>query len=267
MADEKYIRLQIADQVNKHIDHECCSLVFTKNQGVKGILCKTCNLFISMVFSKNKGWDEIKAIEFIKQFPAQVLETKILEDESQFIKMDFKSEAGDETAIQLMPVFKMTKEIEEQTLGKSFFTKEELVPRETTEDKPAEKSDEFKEELQICKLDVAKQIVYGAFLIPNKADHAGDVISSEDVEKVAHEFLTKYREIDEMHHKEKTEADIIESAIAWENGMKYYGKEIPIGTWFGAVKVYNKNIWEKIEAGIYKGFSVRITGKREEIIQ
>jgi hypothetical protein len=97
-----------------------------------------------------------------------------------------------------------------------------------------------------------------------EADHAGDVISTDDVEKVAHEFLKSYRDIDEMHKKNTIEASIVESSIAWED-MKYHGKSITKGTWFGAVKVEDKDVWEKIQTGKYKGFSVRIMGSRENI--
>jgi hypothetical protein len=118
--------------------------------------------------------------------------------------------------------------------------------------------------MELLKVDKAKRIVYGLFLVPEKADHDGDVISEEDIEKVAHGFIADYRTIDEMH-KDVISADIVESAIAWEDGLKYYGKELTKGTWFGAIKVHDKEVWEKVRNGTYKGFSVRISGVREPI--
>lgn len=120
------------------------------------------------------------------------------------------------------------------------------------------------DELSIVKIDKLKQIVYGVFLVPEKADHHGDVISTEDVEKVAHGFLVDYRLIDEMH-KDVIRADIVESAIAWSDGLKFFGSELKKGTWFGGVKIHDKDVWDKVLSGEYKGFSVRIAGVREPI--
>jgi len=120
------------------------------------------------------------------------------------------------------------------------------------------------EQLEIVKIDKMKRLVYGIFLVPETADHDGDVISGDDIEKVAHDFMVDYRTIDEMH-RDVIDADIVESAIAWEDGLKYHGKELKKGTWFGAVKVHNDDVWEKIQNGEYAGFSVRISGIREPI--
>jgi len=121
------------------------------------------------------------------------------------------------------------------------------------------------DEMQLVKLDKTKRIVYGVFLVPEKADHDGDVISEGDIEKVAHLFLVDYRAIDEMHKKETLRADIVESAIAWEDDLDYHGKKLKKGTWFGAIHIQDKSVWEKVEDGTYKGFSVRISGVREPI--
>jgi DNA-directed RNA polymerase subunit RPC12/RpoP len=118
--------------------------------------------------------------------------------------------------------------------------------------------------LEIVKFDKQKKLVYGVFLVPEKADHDGDVISAEDIEKVAHRFMADYRNIDEMH-KDIIEADIVESAIAWADDMDFHGKTLTKGTWFGAVKVHDQAVWDKIVSGEYKGFSVRISGVREPI--
>lgn len=115
----------------------------------------------------------------------------------------------------------------------------------------------------VLKADKVKRIVYGTFLVPEKADHDGDVISAEDIEKVSHGFIAEYRTIDEMH-KDIIRADIVESMIAWQD-LDFHGKKLTKGTWFGGIKIHDEAVWNKIEAGIYKGFSVRIAGVREPI--
>ena len=62
-------------------------------------------------------------------------------------------------------------------------------------------------------------------------------------------------------------ADVIESAVAWRDGLKYYGKSLSKGTWFGAIKINDARVWEKVVTGKYKAFSVRISGVRKPINQ
>lgn len=119
-------------------------------------------------------------------------------------------------------------------------------------------------EMEFVKLDKDKHLVYGVFLVPDKADHDGDVISAEDIEKVSHGFIKDYRTIDEMH-EDIISASIVESAIAWMDDMDYHGKKLKKGTWFGAIKIEDMEVWDKVVAGVYKGFSVRIAGIREPI--
>jgi len=124
--------------------------------------------------------------------------------------------------------------------------------------------DESVESIDVVKVDKTKQIVYGVFLVPEKADHDGDVISSDDIEKVAHGFLVDYRTVDEMH-KNIIAAEIVESSIAWKDDLDYQGKKLSKGTWFGAIKINDRDVWEKVVSGDYKAFSVRIAGIREPI--
>jgi hypothetical protein len=49
--------------------------------------------------------------------------------------------------------------------------------------------------------------------------------------------------------------------------MSYHGKKVTKGTWFGAVKIADDAVWQKVLEGDYKGFSVRISGTREPIEQ
>ena len=119
-------------------------------------------------------------------------------------------------------------------------------------------------EMMFIKVDKEKRLAYGVFLVPDKADHDGDVISVDDVEKVAHGFMKDYRTIDEMHDEVIT-ASIVESAIAWQDDLDFQGKKLKKGTWFGVIKINDNDVWDKVVAGVYQGFSVRIAGTREPI--
>ena len=145
-----------------------------------------------------------------------------------------------------------------------YYDKFDVDRPEDTEVK-TESVDVAQGELEIVKVDEGKRLVYGVFLVPEKPDHDGDVISVADVEKVAHDFMAIYRNIDEMHGSHPIEADIVESAISWEDGLNFHGKTLPLGSWFGAVKIHDDAVWAKVKSGEYKGFSVRISGVREPI--
>lgn len=135
-----------------------------------------------------------------------------------------------------------------------------MVGKEIESDKQSENRT-----IEVIKLDKAKQIVYGVFLWPDKADHDGDVVSEEDIEKVAHQFLVDYRDVDECHKEETIKADVVQSMIAWEDGIDFYGKKLVKGAWFGAIKIHDLDVWNKVVSGEYEAFSVRISGIREPI--
>jgi hypothetical protein len=120
--------------------------------------------------------------------------------------------------------------------------------------------DDFTLVSEFIKVEKSKHIVYAVFLVPEKMDHDGDIISEEDVEKVAHIFMAEFRDIDEMH-KQVIAADPVESFIAWQD-MDFHGKRIVKGTWAGAIKIYDDDIWEKVEQGKLRACSVRIKGIR-----
>ena len=183
----------------------------------------------------------------------QTLNEITVDQEEEFLKVIAVKKGGvTETYIPNSSSFILEKEIEAETTG--------IDDKAQGQGVGGPKQDE----VNIVKIDKKKQIAYGIFLVPEKADYDGDVISEEDIEKVAHDFMVEYRTIDEMH-RQVTEADIVESTIAWQDELDYFGKKLKRGTWLGAIKVRNKEVWEKIEQGVYKGFSVRIAGRREPI--
>ena len=251
---DKNIRIPVEGEEGQHTSHKVRVVVLTEAEGAKALYCSNDKKFIIYIFAKNKGWELEKAIAWTKEHLAniQTLNEIIVDQEEEFLKVIAVKKGGvTETYIPNSSSFILEKEIEAETTGAS---------QGDSEAGKEEKSDE----VDIVKIDKKKQIAYGIFLVPEKADYDGDVISEEDIEKVAHDFMVEYRTIDEMH-RQVTEADIVESAIAWQDELDYFGKKLKRGTWFGAIKVRNKEVWEKIEQGVYKGFSVRIAGRREPI--
>lgn len=241
----KLIRVPVVGEAGKHSGHKIRTIVISEDKGIKALYCVDDKKIITYLFEKNKGWDMEKAKAWVSDNSKtkKILKEVTVDQDSEFLKIIAENKDGStEEYLPNSDSFILDKSIEAFTTG--------------LEEEP--------DEMEIIKLDKQKQIVYGVFLVPEKADHDGDVISIEDIEKVAHDFLVEYRTIDEMH-KTIIAAQIVESGIAWQDGLEYYGKTLKQGTWFGAIKINDRDVWDKVLSGEYKAFSVRIAGTREPI--
>jgi hypothetical protein len=130
---------------------------------------------------------------------------------------------------------------------------------------------------QEFKTDDDKRIVIGPAMIPDlkifRKDADGNpyyvYFSSDTIKTIAEKYMrNKYLDNnDEMHN-----GKAIQDVYVYESWIKEYDEDksnkygyadLPIGTWFVAMKVRNDNVWNKIKAGELKGFSV--SGYFEEI--
>lgn len=253
---EKNIRISLVEK-GAHIGHTLQTLVIDAEKSIKSLYCVNCNKNIVYLFARNKEWTLEKAQVWIDLYTSSLINISLLDSTNMMSSSKYIGiTKQDGNTWQFYDVqtdpFVLNDDIEDYTLG---------LCRENEDEKEYDE-----DELNIIKLDEYKRIVYGVFLVPDKADHHGDVISKQDVEMVAHKFLVEYRIVDEMH-KTVIAADVIESAVAWRDGLKYYGKSLSKGTWFGAIKINDARVWEKVVTGKYKAFSVRISGVRKPINQ
>jgi hypothetical protein len=83
----------------------------------------------------------------------------------------------------------------------------------------------------------------------------------QTIEMVARKFMkNKYGDEVTLEHGAKTagvyltESWIIEQSAKDKSNI--YGFTLPRGTWFGIYKVEDKNIWEKVKDGTFRGFSI-----------
>jgi len=249
----KLIRIPVPGEEGKHSGHKIRTIVISDDKGIKALYCIDDKKIITYLFAKNKGWDMSKAKEWVASHTKREkkLEEVHVDQMPEFMKIicTYQDDGSVEIFLPNTDPFILEKSIENFTMGIAF---------------DGSSGTEDSEEEEVLKLDKQKQIVYGIFLVPDKADYDGDVISAEDIEKVAHQFNAEYRTIDEMH-KSIIAAEIVESAIAWSDDMDFYGKKLKKGTWFGAIKINDPDVWAKVLSGEYKAFSVRIAGTREPI--
>lgn len=99
-----------------------------------------------------------------------------------------------------------------------------------------------------------KKLLYGVVYEPDLEDACGDVMTSDEIEKTAHEFLQFYRNIDTEHNLLAGAGVVVESYIAPVN-FNIGGNEIKAGSWVLVTKA-NDEIWEAWKNGDITGYSM-----------
>ena len=113
------------------------------------------------------------------------------------------------------------------------------------------------QQLQLAEVDKEKRILLGALLVPNKPiyrksgeDEYYIYFSRDTVRKASQIYLQKGNQNNStLEHKHTLKGlSLVESWIV-EDSKKdktaLYGLEYPVGTWVGAVKVNNEQVWQE----------------------
>ena len=125
------------------------------------------------------------------------------------------------------------------------------------------------EEIKLAEVNKEKRILMGALLIPNKPiyrrngeDEYYIYFSRDTVAKASQLYLKNGNQNNStLEHKHDINGlTLVESWIVEDekyDKSRKYGLDVPIGTWMGAVKVNNDEIWnEYVKTGKVKGFSI-----------
>jgi|TARA_R110000796_G_scaffold5768_3_gene21148 hypothetical protein len=125
------------------------------------------------------------------------------------------------------------------------------------------------EEIKLAEISKEKKILLGALLIPNKPIYRkGDdgeyyiFFSKETIVKASQMYLKNgYQNKTTIEHEKTLEGlTLVESWIVEDevqDKSRKYGLNVPVGTWMGAVKVNNDEIWkEYVKTSKVKGFSI-----------
>ena len=161
-----------------------------------------------------------------------------------------------------LPIYMATVNEEDTDSGISFIS---LV------DKPAIKKDflAFSEKQNYAIQSEEKRIITGAAMIADlpiyrKDDERGEyyiVFSSETIWSLAKKFSReqRYSAVNTNHTDEVESLNMIESYfVNRERGInppKGF-EEVPDGSWFVSYLVDNDEVWDKVKAGEFKGFSI-----------
>ena len=123
--------------------------------------------------------------------------------------------------------------------------------------------------IELKEVDKEKRLLLGALLIPNKPIYrrSGDdeyyvYFSKETVLKASQMYLMKGNQNKAtLEHKHEiigltlVESWIVEDEV--HDKSRKYGMNVPLGTWMGAVKVNNNEVWNDfVKTGKVKGFSI-----------
>ena len=125
------------------------------------------------------------------------------------------------------------------------------------------------EEIKHAEVSAEKRILLGALLIPNKPIYRrkGEeeyyiYFSKDTVLKASQLYLQNGNQSKATleHQHSINGLTLVESWIVEDethDKSRKYGLNVPVGTWMGAVKVNNEQIWEQfVKTGKVKGFSI-----------
>ena len=125
------------------------------------------------------------------------------------------------------------------------------------------------EEIKLAEVDKEKRILMGALLIPNKPIYRkkGEeeyyiYFSRDTVAKASQLYLMNGNQSKATLEHQHTingltlvESWLVEDEV--HDKSRKYGLNVPVGTWMGAVKVNNEDIWNNfVKTGKVKGFSI-----------
>ena len=125
------------------------------------------------------------------------------------------------------------------------------------------------QEIKLATVDKEKRILLGALLIPNKPIYRNGAegeyyifFSKDTIVKASQMYLRNGNQNNSTleHDQALKGLTLVESWIVeseTEDKSRKYGLNVPIGTWMGAVKVNNEDVWQEyVETNKVRGFSI-----------
>lgn len=127
--------------------------------------------------------------------------------------------------------------------------------------------------IEIAKKATAQQLVFGwlSMALDESGapviDHEGDVIPAAELEQAAYDFVLYSRVAGEMHEAIGI-GRLVESMVFTPEKTKALGIPdgvLPQAGWWVGFKIDDPEVWQKIESGEYRAFSIGGTADREEV--
>lgn len=126
------------------------------------------------------------------------------------------------------------------------------------------------ERVAIYKVDHKKQLIYGTFLEPLKVDSQGDFEFAEEVQKAVHGYMINSRKIGVGHKGGAIPAEPVEIYQApcdfWFDGTPHDEEHHVLkDSGVAIVKIYDKDVFARVEKGELNGFSIQGWGTRRKV--
>lgn len=121
----------------------------------------------------------------------------------------------------------------------------------------------MKLQTQIHKLDADKKLVFGFASAADTVDSHGDIISADELERAAYDFVINSRAGHEMHNGKKI-ADLVESFFISADKAQLLGLTHHVGHWWIGFHINDDDVWDKIKNGTYSMFSIGGRARRIE---
>jgi hypothetical protein len=125
------------------------------------------------------------------------------------------------------------------------------------------------QEVKLAEVSTEKRILMGALLVPNKPIYRKNAedeyyiyFSKKTIEKASQLYLMNGNQNNATleHQHSLNGLTLVESWLVEDkvhDKSRKYGLDVPVGTWMGAVKVNNEDVWEEfVKTGKVKGFSI-----------
>lgn len=114
----------------------------------------------------------------------------------------------------------------------------------------------FQREIPIKKVDEEKRLVYGIVYAPDEADTQGDMMTAEEIEKMAYGFMANRRtdQVDRQHDYNPDEGFVAESWLVRKNDPLFADE--PEGSWAVGIKVMQEETWAAVKSGEVGGLSM-----------
>lgn len=96
-------------------------------------------------------------------------------------------------------------------------------------------------------------------------DTQGDVITDEELEKAAYDYVLTSRKAGEMHVRKRGIGEIVESIVFTKDKQELLGIDLGKTGWFVGFKIYDDDVWDMIKKGEYPMMSIGGRGIREKI--
>ena len=110
-----------------------------------------------------------------------------------------------------------------------------------------------------------ERFVLGAVLIPDETDLQDDLITAEEIEHAAHQFMINKGDIGIQHEEWPQNAAIIVETYVVRQDLDINDQHVIKGSWMLGLKILSDEMWNAVKSGELTGFSIGGQALRRQI--